>query len=247
MAEVLLTVDDAVAVLTLNAPDRRNAFSIDMATDFVSACRSIDADDSIAVTIVRGEGVDFCSGAELSALQAVGTDPFADESYAGLRTIYDAFVAFGSLRTPTIAAVHGGAVGAGLNLALAADLRLVAHDAKLLSGFLRIGAHPGGGHFHLLTQLVGKDTATALAIFGEQLSGDDAVTHGLAWRAVPADALTELALTYARRISRDPELARAAIRSWRTESGTLADWTAAVDIERLPQMRSLYRRSRGQD
>lgn len=245
MSEVLLTVDDAVATLTLNAPERRNAFSVGMAAEFVAACRDIDADESIAATIVRGEGADFCSGAELSALQAVGEDPFGDDSYAGLRTIYDAFVAFGSLRTPTIAAVQGGAVGAGLNLALAADLRLVAHDAKLLSGFLRIGAHPGGGHFHLLTQLVGKDTATALAIFGEQLTGDEAVARGLAWRAVPADALTELALTYARRISRDPELARAAIRSWRTESGALTDWAAAVDIERLPQMRSLYRRARG--
>ena len=245
MSEVHVEHADGVAVIRLSAPERRNAFTVPMAEEFIDAVERIDADPSIAVTIVCGEGVDFCSGAELATLQAVGDDPFSEESWSGLRTIYDAFIRFGSMATPTIAAVQGGAVGAGLNLALAADMRIVAHDAKFLSGFLRIGIHPGGGHFHLLERLVGHDSAAAMSIFGAQVSGDDAVRLGLAWRAVQADVVVAEAVTTAKRIGGNPDLARSAIRSWRTEAGTASQWAAAVDIERLPQMRTLWQKSQG--
>jgi enoyl-CoA hydratase len=244
--EVLVEAIDGVALITLNAPERRNAFTVPMAEEFIAVLRDIDADRSVAATVLNGAGIDFCSGGDLATLTAVGDEPFSEDSWSGLRTIYDSFVTFGSIATPTIAAVHGGAVGAGLNLALAATLRVVAHDAKLMSGFLRIGIHPGGGHFHLLERYVGQDTAAALSIFGEQLNGDDAVRLGLAWRAVPQESVLETAMEIARRIRRNPDLARAALRSWRTESRTSTDWTAAVDIERLPQLRTLWQKSHTQ-
>lgn len=242
MREVELTVEDGVAIVTLAAPERRNAFTTAMAEEFIECCRSIDQDPTIAVTVLRANGQDFSAGGDRSLLQRVGEAPFADDAYAGLRTVYDSFVAFGSLRTPTIAAVQGNAVGAGLNLALSADLRVVARDATLMSGFLRIGIHPGGGHFHLLGRLVGHETATAMAVFGETVSGDRAVDLGLAWRSAPADEISDLAVSMARRIAGDPELARATVRSWRLETGDQARWASAVDIERVPQMRSLYRK-----
>jgi len=239
MAEVLAEIEGGIAVITLNAPSRRNSFTVDMAEEFISVVHAVGDDPDIGAVILTGAGRDFCAGADRETLQRVGADPLSDASHHGLRRIYDAFISFGSLSVPTIAAIDGNAVGAGLNLALAADLRLVSPQSRLMSGFVRIGIHPGGGHFHLLQQVVGADTAAAMALFGEEVSGADAVRLGLAWRAIPqADLLAE-ARRLAQRLAEQPDLARAMIRSWRTESGALAAWAAAVDIERLPQLRSL--------
>ena len=239
MAEVLAEIESGIAMITLNAPDRRNSFTVAMAEEFIGVVHAINDDPDIAVTIVTGAGRDFCAGGDRETLQRIGADPMTDESYHGLRRIYDAFVSFGSLATPTIAAVHGTAVGAGLNLALAADLRLVSTEARLMSGFARIGIHPGGGHFHLLGQVVGADTAAAMALFGEEVRGAEAVRLGLAWRAVPETDLLPEAQRLAQRLADRPELARSVVRSWRTQSGSLARWAAAVDIERLPQLHSM--------
>ena len=94
---------------------------------------------------------------------------------------------------PTIAAVLGAAVGAGINLMLATDLRIVAEDARLISGFLRIGLHPGGGHFGLLAGRAGAEAAAAAGIFGEEISGVRAVQLGLAWEALPAEQVEQRA------------------------------------------------------
>lgn len=242
--EISTRTANGVAVITLNAPQRRNAFTVEMAREFVDAVSGVDADPAVAVTVVRGSGPDFCAGADLPTLAAVGEDPLSDESYRGLSDIYAAFTSLGEMSTPTIAAVHGCAVGAGLNLALATSLRIVATDARLISGFLRIGAHPGGGHFHLLDALVGKDTAAAMALFGEEVSGEDSVRLGLAWRATAADDVTAEAIRLAHRIAARPELARAAAGSWRAETdGGGVSWAAALSIERGPQMRSLVQRA----
>ncbi|WP_407653009.1 enoyl-CoA hydratase-related protein [Baekduia soli] len=93
--------------------------------------------------------------------------------------------------------MRGGAVGAGLNLALATDLRVVADDAKLLSGFLPIGLHPGGGHSALLARGVGRETANAMQLFGATVVGAQAVELGLAWAAVPAADVDATALALA--------------------------------------------------
>lgn len=239
MAEVLAEIESGIAVITLNAPDRRNSFTVDMAEEFIAIVHAVDNDPEVGVTILTGSGRDFCAGGDRDTLQRIGADPMSEASYHGLRRIYDSFVSFGSLATPTIAAVHGTAVGAGLNLALAADLRLVATDARLMSGFARIGIHPGGGHFHLLEQVVSADTAAAMALFGEEVRGDDAVRLGLAWQALPESDLLPTARRLAHRLADRPDLARSIVRSWRTESGALARWAAAVDIERLPQLHSM--------
>ena len=96
-------------------------------------------------------------------------------------TIYDSFYRLGQVRVPTVAAVRGSAVGAGMNMLLAADLRIVAQDARLLCGFLKRGMHPGGGHFVILSRLIGREAAAAMALFGEEINGDKAVELGLAW------------------------------------------------------------------
>ena len=163
--------DDGVAVLTLNAPERRNALTVEMAEALTAACEEIDADEAVGAVVVRGEGGYFCAGGDRATLAEAGRDPAEDERYRGMSAIYRSFARVGELAPPTVAAIRGGAVGAGLNLALATDLRVVAEDAKLLSGFIPIGLHPGGGHTALLGRLGSREAAAALTLFGERLTG----------------------------------------------------------------------------
>jgi enoyl-CoA hydratase len=97
--------------------------------------------------------------------------------------IYDSFYRLGQVKIPTVAAVRGSAVGAGTNMLLATDLRIVARHARLLCGFLKRGMHPGGGHFVILSHLIGREAA-AMALFGEEINGDKAVDLGPAWESV---------------------------------------------------------------
>ena len=104
----------------------------------------------MGAAVICGAGGTFCSGAERGHLEDVGRDPAEEGRYAALGGIYRAFTRVGQFEVPSIAAVRGAAVEAGINLMLATDLRIVAEDARLISGFLRIGLHPGSGHFGLL-------------------------------------------------------------------------------------------------
>jgi enoyl-CoA hydratase len=241
-SEVRVERRGGVALLVLDAPARRNALTAAMAAEIVAACEALDADASVGAVVVTG-GPFFCAGADRAVLGEVALDPAAPAAYAGLGGIYRAFQRVGELEPPTIAAVRGGAVGAGMNLLLATDLRVVAADARLSSGFLPIGLHPGGGHGHLLTRAAGREAAAALALFGERLDGARAAELGLAWAAVPDAEVEARALELAEVPGADPELARATARSLRAEQGPPAlPWAAAVEVERAAQMWSLRRR-----
>ena len=236
--------DDGIAVLTLNAPDRRNALTVAMAEALTAACEEIDADAAVGAVVVRGEGGYFCAGGDRATLAAAGRDPAEDSTYRGMSAIYRSFARVGELAPPTVAAIRGGAVGAGLNLALATDLRVVGEDAKLLSGFIPIGLHPGGGHTALLGRLGSREAAAALALFGERLTGAEAVERGLAWSAVPDGEVDGAALALAAVPAKDPELARRTAASLRAVTGPPAlPWNAALELERASQMWSMRRRA----
>ncbi|HEY1273676.1 MAG TPA: enoyl-CoA hydratase-related protein [Thermoleophilaceae bacterium] len=243
--EITLEVrDDGVAVLTLDAPARRNALTREMADSLVAACERADADERVGAVVVRGAGGFFCAGGDRGTLAAAGRDPADPEVYAGLGAVYRSFARVGELEPPTIAAVRGGAVGAGLNLMLATDLRIVARDALVVSGFLPIGLHPGGGHGALLGRTGIREAASALALFGERLDGEDAARLGLAWAAVDDADVEETALGLAGRAAADPELARHTALSLRAELGPPAlPWAAALELERASQMWSMRRKA----
>ena len=188
-AEVLLEVTEGVAVVTLNAPQRRNALTPAMAAELIAVFDEVDARDEVGALVVRGVGRSFCAGGDVQTLTDAGKDPAAPDAYAGMGAIYDSFFRLGQVKAPTIAAVRGSAVGAGMNMLLAADLRVVARDARLICGFLKRGIHPGGGHFVLLSRLVGREAAAAMALFGEEVDGETAVRLGLAWQTVDDDAV----------------------------------------------------------
>ncbi|HKX69522.1 MAG TPA: enoyl-CoA hydratase-related protein [Intrasporangium sp.] len=242
MTDVAYAVADAVATITLNAPDRRNALSVEMSRELVDAARTAESDAAVGAIVVTG-GQHFCAGAVRAVLADTGLDPVEDEAYRNLETVYGAFTTIGDVGLPTIAAVRGAAVGAGLNLALATDLRIVSRTARLLPGFAQIGIHPGGGHFTLLNRVAGREAAAAMGLFGEEVSGERAVELRLAWAAHDDEHVEREAHALAARVATDPELARRLIRSFRRETvpGGVA-WDVAVELERSPQMWSLRRK-----
>jgi enoyl-CoA hydratase len=242
MSEILLELKGHVAVITLNAPERRNAINPDMTRLLVKVLEEVDANVEIGAAVIQGAGESFCAGADRRVLAARGEDPNAqapDDSGDG----YRAFMRVGEMKVPTVAAIRGYAVGAGVNLAFATDLRIVAEDARLRSGFLRIGIHPGGGHFVLLGRTAGREAVSAMGLFGQDLTGKRAAELGAAWEALPANQVEPRALELATLAGADPELARANVKSMHLELGPpSASWPAALEMERAVQSWSLYRR-----
>ncbi len=237
---VTVETSAGVAWVTLDGPDTRNALDTAAANDLVAACDRVDADPAVGVVVVTGSGGAFCSGADTRALDALRTAP-ADRGYEGLDELYRAFRRVGQLGVPTIAALDGAAVGAGVNLALATDLRLVTERAKLISGFARIGLHPGGGHLHLLARAGGAGTAAAAGLFAQSITAEQAVNCGLAWALVASDDLHDHIRRMTEHLAADPALARALVQTYRRTVVDAAVWDRAVEIERARQMWSLTR------
>ncbi len=171
-ALVLSAVTDRVALITVNDPDRRNAVTDAMSAQLRTAVARAEADPEVHAVVITGAGKAFCAGADLSALGAAAEE--------GLLRIYDGFMAVANCTLPTIAAVNGAAVGAGLNLALAADVRIAGPNALFDPRFQKLGLHPGGGATWMLQRGVGPQVARAALLFGMRFDADDAVTHGLA-------------------------------------------------------------------
>ena len=159
-----LTLADGAAWITLDGARTRNALDEQVAAALVAACDQIDADPSIGVAVITGAHGTFCSGAVRGFLAELAASP-PTSATSRLGAVYRAFDRVGRLTVPTIARIEGAAVGAGLNLALAADLLLAAEDARLISGFAPVGIHPGGGHLHLLARAAGRQTAAAMGMF----------------------------------------------------------------------------------
>ncbi|OMC21571.1 enoyl-CoA hydratase [Mycobacterium sp. SP-6446] len=188
---VLYRVDEHVAVITVNDPDRRNAFTAEMSALLRAAVERAEADADVHAVVVTGAGKAFCAGADLSALGAAG----GGAADSGLTRIYDGFMAVGNCTLPTIAAVNGPAVGAGLNLALAADVRIAGPAALFDARFQKLGLHPGGGATWMLQRAVGPQVARAALLFGMRFDAESAVRHGLALSVAddPVAAALELA------------------------------------------------------
>jgi enoyl-CoA hydratase len=183
MALVLLEIADGVATLTLNNPDERNTMTAPMVAEIVAAMDRIEGDSAIGALVVTGTAPAFCAGANLGNL--------AEADGESLGVIYEGFLRIARSPLPTIAAVNGAAVGAGMNLALGCDVRIAAKRAKFDTRFLQLGIHPGGGHTWMLRRIVGPQVTAATVLFGEVLDGAEAQRVGLAYRCVDdADLLT---------------------------------------------------------
>ena len=180
-------VDSGVALITVNDPDRRNAVTDEISAGLRLAVNNAQIDPNVHAVVVTGAGKAFCAGADLSALGAAAED--------GLRRLYDGFLAVADCTLPTVAAVNGPAVGAGLNLALACDVRIAGPAALFDARFQKLGIHPGGGMTWMLQRAVGPQVARAALLFGMRFDADAAVSHGLALEVAddPVAAARELA------------------------------------------------------
>lgn len=244
MSAITVEIDQRVAMITIDSPKTRNALNPITSQQLVDACDAIDRDPEVGAMIIRGANATFCSGAERGVLDRAGEDPASTEHFIGIGAVYEAFVRVGKLAVPTVAAVRGAAVGAGVNLLLATDLRVVARNARIMAGFATIGLHPGGGHFTLLDRVGGREAAAAVGLFGAQISGQRAYDLGVAWDAVEDEEVEQRAMELARGVAKDPQLARRTVRTMRDELGPPGvSWAAAVEMERGAQMWSLRRRS----
>ncbi len=243
MAEITLECAAGVATITLDAPERRNALTRSMARELVEACETVDSDPEVGAVVVCGAGGFFCAGGDRQTLADAGRDPADPVAYAAIGDVYRSFQRVGELEPPTVAAIRGGAVGAGMNLAFATDVRVVARDAKLVSGFLPIGLHPGGGHGVLLGRTGAREATAALTLFGQRIDGERAAQLGMAWEAVGDEEVDARAQELAAVPGADPELARRTARSLRAELGPPAlPWAAALELERASQMWSMRRK-----
>lgn len=248
MNEISLEIEAGCAVISLDAPTRRNSITVGLARDLIAACEAVDQDTSIGAAIVTGRGPAFCAGAYRPLLDFVGSNPTHDSAFSDLKLVYESFARVGSLRVPTITAVAGPAVGAGANLALAGDICIVGENAAIRPGFIPIGAHPGGGHFHLLERRAGRQVAAAVGLFGSTLIGPQIVEAGLALECVPDGEVLARAEAIAAVPAADPGLARLAVETFDRELDRPGmSWPSAIQLEHAPQMWSLHRRARAMD
>ncbi len=218
---------DGVATVTLADPDRRNAMTLPMCDEVGECLDQLEADPDIGALVVTGAPPAFCAGADLSHL--------GDAEEEGLLAIYQGFLRIGASPLPTIAAVNGAAVGAGMNLALSCDVRLAGASARFDTRFLQIGIHPGGGHTWMYQRIAGPQAAAAAVLFGEVLDGAEAQRTGLAYRCVADDELLDAAQTMAARAAAAPgDLVRRTKTTLR-EIPSCADQMAAMHYELGPQ------------
>ncbi|MEU9834468.1 enoyl-CoA hydratase/isomerase family protein [Streptosporangium sp. NPDC048047] len=225
--------DGGVAVLTLNRPERRNPMTDGMTEEWRGAVAALRRDREVRCVVVTGAGSAFCSGGDLSWLAER-----AAEGVTGLRDrmldFYRTWLSIADLEVPTIAAVNGAAVGAGLCLALACDLVYASEEAKLLAPFTSLGLHPGMAATYLLPRVAGVGVARELLLTGRTVTGAEAAAAGLVTRAFPGASLLEEVFEIARRTAAN---APAATRLTKVAlaGGGHADLDAALRWESLAQ------------
>ncbi|MGZ4673532.1 MAG: enoyl-CoA hydratase [Ilumatobacteraceae bacterium] len=231
MSLVVVSHSEGVATLTLNNAAERNTLTAPMVAEIVEAMDEVESDQSVGAIVVTGAPPAFCAGANLGNL--------AEADEASLGAIYEGFLRIARSPLPTLAAVNGAAVGAGMNLALGCDIRLAARRAKFDTRFLQIGLHPGGGHTWMLRRIAGPQAAMAAVIFGEVIDGEEAARIGLAHRCVDDDQLLDAAQAMAARAASAPR--QLVIETKRTiqAMADVDDHAAAVRRELDPQLWSI--------
>jgi enoyl-CoA hydratase len=191
---------DGIVVATLDRPERLNALVPAMFDDFIALQEAVDEDPGARVLVLRGSGRGFCAGLDLDEAERLPALPLAEK--LALQEHWAAsIIGFRRMATPVIAAIHGAAAGAGMGLALAADIRVASESAKFNAAFVRIGLSGGdvGGSW-ALPRLVGLGRATEILLTGRFVEAQEALDIGLVTALVPEDELLETALTSARMI-----------------------------------------------
>ena len=223
-----VSIADRVATLTMNNPAERNTLTAPMVNEIVAAMDEVEADDGVGAIVITGAAPAFCAGANLGNLETANGQ--------SLGAIYEGFLRVARSPLPTIAAVNGAAVGAGMNMALGCDVRIAARRAKFDTRFLQIGLHPGGGHTWMYRRIAGPQVTMAAVLFGEVMDGAEAERVGLAYRCVDDDALLATAQEMAARAASAPRELSIVTKKTIRDMADVATHEAAVVRELEPQV-----------
>ena len=202
---VQYTVHQQVATITLNRPEKRNAFTPAMLQALQGAFVQADEDEEVRAVLVSGAGKGFCAGQDLAIFDGI---PSPEQVREVVLDYYRPMIlSIVALKKPVIAAINGVAAGAGASLALACDLRIMAHDASILMAFSNIGLVPDAGASWFLNRLVGYSRAFEIAALGERITAEKSLELGLTNWVTGADTLAEDALARARHLAQRPTIA----------------------------------------
>jgi len=202
----------AVLTLTLNRPDRLNALNVELGSALVSALGRAAEDPSVRVVVLTGAGKAFCAGGDIAALRHARLRNAGHELEGLLRAGSEIVLAIADMAQPVLAAVNGPAAGAGMNLALACDLRMASEQASFGQNFAKVGLFPDFGGTYLLPRLVGPGRAAEMFYTGEMISAAEAERIGVVNRLVPHERLAEEARALAERLAAAPPLAARAVK-----------------------------------
>ena len=225
--------DDGVAVLTLDNPDQRNAMSDAMTASWVAAVDQLTGDRELRAVVVTGAGSAFCSGGNTGWI-AGEPDATVDDLRTRMVAFYRAWLSIRRLEVPTIAAVNGPAIGAGLCVALACDLRYAARGARLGAPFVKLGMHAGMAATYLLPNVVGEAHARDLLLTGRLVDADEALRLGLVSRVLEADNLLDEVLATAAGVAATAPVA-SRLTTVALRDGGHADFETALQWEGLAQ------------
>ncbi|BBY66104.1 enoyl-CoA hydratase/isomerase family protein [Mycolicibacterium helvum] len=190
MKPVVTAIDGGIGRITLNRPDRMNAINVELATALQTAIDQLGDRRDVNVVVIRGAGGNFCAGGDFDEVQRLRA-----EGAAELRTLFTAFKAACDAITraevPVVVAVEGVAMAGGFELMQAADIVLVANDARIADNHINFGMIPGGGSTARLPRLLGRQQALGLLLSGDRITGFDAVELGLAYNCFPPETFDE--------------------------------------------------------
>jgi 2-(1,2-epoxy-1,2-dihydrophenyl)acetyl-CoA isomerase len=233
---ILLAEDAGVATIVLNRPDQLNAFADDMRERLLDALERV-AHGPVRALVITGAGSAFCAGGDVRNMAKLKT---RDSGAQDLEKLLDAGARvirrLSTLPIPTIAAINGAAAGAGMNLALACDLRFASDQASFTESFVRIGLHPNWGGTWFLPRIVGEAKARELCWLGDPVDAAEALRIGLVSRVVPADRLMNETRALARRLADSPATSVRTIKQsilasrWRPLDACLAAEAVAQQI-----------------
>ena len=224
---LLYSVTDDVATITLNRPERMNALSVELMIELADAIGRTQKEGARAL-VLTGASTSFCSGADLTAGMPDDLGALLDEYY---HPVVDALA---GLDMPVISAINGPAVGAGLSIALAADIVVMARSAYLLLAFANIGLVPDAGATWLIAKSAGRAKALEMALLAEKISAEQALDYGLVTRVVDDEEVVQAAGAIAAKLAHGPSIALGFIRK-QVAAALNATLTQTLDIEKANQ------------
>jgi 2-(1,2-epoxy-1,2-dihydrophenyl)acetyl-CoA isomerase len=235
--ELLETIEDGVATLTFNRPERMNALSTPIMEGLLQGLPRLAGDPAVKVVILTGAGRAFCAGGDVKSMAEGGEQRSVAEATARLRSRMEVSRILHELPKPTIAMINGPAAGAGLALALACDLRIAGASARLVTAFVRVGFSGDFGGSYFLTRLVGTARARELYFTGRPVDADEALSLGLVNRVVADEELASVTMELARSLAQGPAIALSLMKRNMNcaENGSLAE---LLDMEAANQIQT---------